>query len=358
VGQSFDDDRFANGHTAATGQLPVFNDDFGRSTAARIDFGPREAFGPPPTEEPEPAPDDVHLFTRLRRIRSHAQQRRSKRWIAVLLVILVVAGAAAARFAPMSPWHKDSSNAVGVGVPMPFHDVQFTAEDLGTEGFLSWAYEDVTTGTVVADPINSDKPTEATSMLAAWIAADFLRKAAEAGQGPSDADKADIDAMIRDDDAAAADRIVAKLGDPQQWIGQLRSMCDLTDVKPAGTSWRGTEITARDAARLGGCLADNKAAGAQWTPWLLSEMRQVRGAGDFGIREAFPSNQRPSIAIKNGVAFVDADGQWRANCLAVTESWSLAVLQRYPKHADANTDLAHLDVICQQVVFRLTGTKP
>jgi len=302
-------------------------------------------------------PDDAHLFTRLRRIRSHAKERRSKRWVAVLLVIVLVGAAAAVRFAPFSPWHSGGTAADTVAATMPFQDAQFTAADLGTEGFLSWAYADVTTGAVVADPTNSAQPTEATSMLAVWIAADFLRKAAEAGQAPSDADKADVEAMIRDDDVAAADRVVAKLGDPQEWIGQLRTMCGLTDVTPAGTSWRTTSITARDAARMGACVADNRAAGAEWTPWLLSEMRQVRGAGDFGIRNAFPAQQRPSIAIKNGVT-LEPDGQWRANCLAVTAGWSLAVLQVYPKHDDANADLAHVDVICQQVVYRLTGTNP
>jgi hypothetical protein len=297
------------------------------------------------------------MFTRLRRIRGHAQHRRSKRWIAVLVVILLIGVAAAARFAPISPLRSAASQPSVVYDTMPFHDVQFAAGDLGTEGFLSWAYEDVSTGAVVGST-NADQPTDATSMLAAWIAADFLRKAAESGQTPADTDKADIDAMIRDDDVPAGDRIVAKLGDPQQWIGQLRTMCALTDIKPAGTSWRGTTITARDAARMGGCLADSRAAGAQWTPWLLSEMRQVRGASDFGIRNAFPTSQRPTIAIKNGVALVSADGQWRANCLAVTDHWSLAVLQRYPSHGDSNTDLAHLDAICQQVVWRLTGTNP
>src|SRR5262249_38696791 len=135
---TFGADRFAEAHTAATGQIPVFEEDFGRPTSSRIDFGPHEAFGPPPEDVPEAEPDDSHIFTLLRRTRSHAQQRRSKRWVAVLLVILLLGAAAAVRFAPFSPWRRSSATEdAAVQTAMPFHDAQFTAADLGTDGFLS-----------------------------------------------------------------------------------------------------------------------------------------------------------------------------------------------------------------------------
>jgi hypothetical protein len=133
-------------------------------------------------------------------------------------------------------------------------------------------------------------------------------------------------------------------------------MCQLSDAKAVKDAWSDTIISARDAVRMGGCLADGRAAGAQWTPFVLDAMRQVRGEGDFGIRKAFPRAQQPAIAIKNGWVLSDSDGTWHANCLAVSDNWVLAVLQRYPSHGDKNLDLAHLDAVCQDVTRRLSAS--
>jgi hypothetical protein len=132
------------------------------------------------------------------------------------------------------------------------------------------------------------------------------------------------------------------------------AMCHLRETEPAGDSWHDTVISARDAVLMGGCLADGRAGGAQWTPWVLNAMRQVRGTGDFGIRDAFPPGERASIAIKNGWLLREEDGLWRANCLAISDTWVLAVMQRYPANDSAATDLAHIDAVCQQVVWQLT----
>jgi hypothetical protein len=131
-------------------------------------------------------------------------------------------------------------------------------------------------------------------------------------------------------------------------------MCQLSDVTPVAGPWQDATISAEDAAKMGACLADGRAAGAQWTPWLLNKMRQVNS--DFGIRAAFPVADRAMIAVANGVVLKDTDGQWRANCLAVGPTWSLAVLQRYPSSGDANSDLAHVDTVCHKVVGQLTGS--
>jgi hypothetical protein len=348
----------AYGEAGRQGFAPPYDDDFGRSDTARIDFGPHAAFGPPPgEEEPEAEADAAHIFTRLRRIRSHAAQRRPRRrraWIAVVIVLALFAAGATARFAPFSPWRGGFLVGHGGSSAMPFHDALITPADVGTDGFLSWAYQDLRDGTVVGSD-NMGETTQSASMLAAWFGADFLRRAAETGQDPSDTDLADVQAMIRDDDLEAADRVVAKLGGAQESISRLGPMCDLSDTQPVDGPWLQTPISARDAARLGGCLATRRAAGAQWTPWLLNVMREVRGTGDFGIREAFPDDQRPSIAIKNGMALDQQAGQLQANCLAIGETWALAILQRFTATNDPNADLAHADSVCRQVVSKLTA---
>jgi hypothetical protein len=237
---------------------------------------------------------------------------------------------------------------------MPFASAEITMAELGTEGFLSWAYEDLSTGTVVGSA-NLFERTQAGPMLIAWFGADVLRRAAENGQEPTDASLADIEAMILEDDLGAAERVVASLAGTEESLTRLGTMCHLSELTPVAGSWQDTEISAQDAARLGGCLADGRAAGAQWTPWLLNVMRQVHS--EFGIREAFPSEEQAMIAVANGVVLNPADGQWRANCLAVSQTWSLAVLQRYPASDDPNSDIAHVDAVCRQVVNQLIGDR-
>jgi len=336
----------------------AYGDDFSRSATARIDFGPHEAFGPPPEDvEPEPEPDAEHVFSRIRRIRSHAREKRKRGRgpVGVVVVLLLFAAAAGLKFLPISPWaQKDDGPAADA--PIPFHSANFAPGDVGAEGFLSWAYVDWRdpAGSVVGSE-NLNDTTDTASMITAWFAADLLRRAAEQGIEPSDADRADVESMIRDDDEAAAERILATLGGPQESVERLAAMCRLNQTVPSQGSWRETAMSARDAAKLGGCLADGVAAGAQWTPTLLSLMRQVRGPGDFGIRQAFPSDQRPTIAIKNGLLLDPATGQQTANCLAIGEGWALAVLQRYASTGDPSGDLAHADSVCQKVVLKLTG---
>jgi hypothetical protein len=317
---------------------------------ARIErFGPLEAFGPPP-DEVEPEPHDSHFLRRFRRIRSHAKQRRVPRWAVFALILGVAAVGAGLRFVPGSPF---ASKPDALAVPMPFRFAQITPQDLGTEGFLSWAYLDRRDGTIVGSE-NMAAPSDTGSMIKAWIGADYLRRAAESGENPPDGDLGDVQSMIRDNDEGATGRLVVKVGGATESIGRLVTMCQLSETKAVADSWRDTTISARDAVRMGGCLADGRAAGAQWTPVILDAMRQVRGEGDFGIRKAFPAGQRPMIAIANGWLLSDEDGTWHANCLAVSDNWVLAVLQRYPSHGDKNLDLAHLDAVCQNVVHKLT----
>jgi hypothetical protein len=87
-------------------------------------------------------------------------------------------------------------------------------------------------------------------------------------------------------------------------------------------------VSARDAARLGLCVADGRAAGPKWTDWILSEMRQVRGEGRFGIIEALPTDAAAKASIKNGWTVVG--NEWHVNCLAIVDQYVISVLNRYP----------------------------
>jgi hypothetical protein len=317
-------------------------------------FGPHEAFGPPPEDMPAHG-DDVEqpMVQRFRNIRSHARGRRVPRWAVLVLVVGLAAVGAGLRFVPGSPLYPGPESPSPLAAAMPFHFAEITPESLGTEGFLSWAYLDRRDGAIVGSG-NMSAPTDTASMVKAWLGADYLRRAAEQGATPPDADLADIQAMIRDGDDAAADRIVKKIGATDS-IGRMVTMCQLSDSQANAGGWSKTVISARDAVRMGGCLADGRAAGAQWTPWIMDAMRQVRGEGDFGIRKAFPTEQQAAIAIKNGWALRDEDGLWHVNCLAISATWVLAVMQRYPSHGDWNMDKAHVDAVCQEVVRKLSA---
>lgn len=311
------------------------------------------AFAPSaPDESPEQT--ERHHLKAFRKIRSHAKRRRVPRWAVIVVVLGLVAVGAGLRFVPGSPFAAGPAGpAAAPPAAMPFHPAEITATSLTTSGFLSWAYLDRRDGTVTGAP-NMTNTTDSASMIKAWLVADYLRRSAERGEQPPAADLTDLEAMIRDSDNAAADRIVATLGGPTGTIDRLATMCQLTETK-AGDVWGATVISARDAVRMGACLADGRAAGAQWTPWVLEKMQRVRGEGDFGIRKAFPPAAQATIAIKNGWALRTEDNAVHANCLAIGDTWVLAVVQRYPSTGDFAADMAHVDAVCQNVVRALTA---
>ncbi len=313
-------------------------------------FAPREV----EPDQPEPKDDDHHHLSAFRKIRSHAKQRRVPRFAVIMLILGVVVVGAGLRFVPGSPFADSGGEETRAAVlsAMPLHDADVTATSVGTQGFLSWAFMDRRDGTVTGAP-NMSNTSDSASMIKVWLAADFLKRAADQNQQPNQADLTDLEIMIRDSDNAAADRIVGKLGGAPQTVGRLISTCQLTETK-AGDVWGATMISARDAVRMGGCLSDGRAAGAQWTPWILEKMRTVRGEGDFGIRKAFPAAVQPMIAIKNGWALRAEDNSVHANCLAIGDTWVLVVMQRYPSTGDFARDMQHVDSVCQDVTRALT----
>jgi hypothetical protein len=221
-----------------------------------------------------------------------------------------------------------------------------------SEGFLAWAALDRINEVALASR-NATETSSTESMIKAWIVADYLRRLDARGDQPSDAALRDARRAIRDSHNGAAERLYAA-GGRDAVVDRLIDICGLAETHiPAGGSgwWSRTQMSARDAVRMGACLADGSAAGPEWTDWVLDEMRSVRGTtaaadqrpeenfegGRWGIIDGLPEPVvEEGVAIKNGWTRIGATGNWHVNCLAITDGWILAVMMRYP--ADFSLD--------------------
>ncbi|MCM0675963.1 hypothetical protein NCC78_14875 [Micromonospora phytophila] len=234
--------------------------------------------------------------------------------------------------------------------PLPFEARDL---DLDIEGWYSWSVLDRRTGEIIGSDNMAETSTTA-SLIKAWIVADYLRRAADAGQTPSDAKLADATRIIRDSDNVRAEQFYNTVGRSAS-IKRLLSMCKLTDSKVAADGgWSRTALSPRDTARMGQCIADGRAAGPKWTKWLISEMRLVRGTGDFGIRKAFPAAERGTIAIKNGWVDRDKEQEMHINCLAIGDTWTMGVMVRYPINMGYEYGMKN----CQKITAALLRTTP
>jgi hypothetical protein len=204
--------------------------------------------------------------------------------------------------------------------------------------WVSWALLNRSTGGLVTGGDSGTNSTE--SMVKAWIAADYLRGLGSKEPGTDEIDL--LRRMIRDSDDQAAQKLYLRRGG-DAIISRLISTCGLTDTRLYPGWWSLTQISARDAVRMGDCIADGRATNGRWTAWLLGEMRQVRGEGRFGIVEV-----RPGVAVKNGWTKW-WNGTWHVNCLGVADGWSLAVLIRYP----SGSSLANSAEVCRSVTRQL-----
>ena len=194
------------------------------------------------------------------------------------------------------------------------------------KGYWSWAYYDFATGQMAGSTPYTTSDTA--SMSKAWVAADYLRRAAEQGRKPDATTMAQLSTMIRDSDTTNTYRFHVANGNLTS-IRRMITLCGLTDTKGIQNSWSLTQMSARDVTRLGKCIADGRAAGPKWTAWLLNEMRNVRGPGRFGVIEALPAEVAKTTAIKNGWLARD-DGLWHIACMAIGDTWSVGVMARYP----------------------------
>lgn len=203
-------------------------------------------------------------------------------------------------------------------------------------GFLSWALID-DQGELTGSK-NLKETVWPGSIIKVWIVADFLRSHDEKGTSPDPDSLALARKAIRDSDDRAANALYKDAGGRAQ-LRRMISMCELTDTSIEGKRWRDVLMSARDAARLGRCIVDGRAAGPNWTGWVRTEMAKVRGTaaeqdqpygGRWGIIDGLPTQLQDTVGIKNGWIVVESDDEWHVNCLAVADEWSLAVLTRYP----------------------------
>ncbi|MFI6129582.1 hypothetical protein [Micromonospora sp. NPDC051141] len=211
--------------------------------------------------------------------------------------------------------------------PLPFQARNL--DDLDLKGWYAWSVLDKRTGQIIGSKNMGETSTTA-SLIKSWVVADYLRRSAEAGKTPSDAKLDDATRIIRDSDNTRAQQFYESVGSAAS-IKRLISICKLTDSKVAADGgWSRTLLSPRDTARLGLCIDDGRAAGPKWTKWLLNEMRLVRGAGDFGIRKAFPAAEQKKIAIKNGWIDREKEQEYHVNCLAIGDTWTMGVMVKSP----------------------------
>jgi hypothetical protein len=220
--------------------------------------------------------------------------------------------------------------------------------------FLGWAMYDRHTGALTGANMSQTSSTE--SMVKTWLVADYLRTADEPS---ADYLKQAGEAIRWSDDGAA--QMLYEAGGGDESIERMIATCGLVDTTVHEGWWSRTQMSPRDAIKLGECLADGKAAGPRWTEWLLNEMRSVegttapedqeetRGGGRWGIIDGVPAESAPAVALKNGWTSIGADGNWHLNCLAFTGDWTMSVMMRYPDELGLNYGAS----ICQNIAHQL-----
>ena len=228
------------------------------------------------------------------------------------------------------------------------------------DGFVSWALLD--RAGRISGSANLATTTESESMVRIWVVSDYLRRLAAQGRQPTANRLAQARRVIRYADAEATQALYLAGGGAAQ-IRRMISVCDLSDTRADGSRWSNIRISARDAARLGGCVADGRAAGPSWTKWVRTEMTKVSGGtgkdgkptgGRWGIVDGLPDQILAGVGIQNGWTAVWGDGQWHVNCLAVADEWSLAVLTRY----SVDRGLRYGAQACAEVAAQLVTRTP
>lgn len=221
--------------------------------------------------------------------------------------------------------------------------------------FAAWSMVNLRTGQQCGSKNATDVSLSA-SMIKAWLASDFLSLHVEAGKTPTASELATLSTMIRDSSNDAATTIYNSVGG-KPTLGRLKETCGLmgTPYISGAHGWGSTYISAWDAATLGACIYDGRATTPYWRDWLLNEMRNVRGTGNFGTRRAFSASEQPTIAIKNGWIGVPENRQYYLNCLAIGDGWALAVETHLPALAGEQANIDRGAGVCIDVTNQLRG---
>ena len=247
--------------------------------------------------------------------------------------------------APRDEEQVDESPAIDRSA-QPAFGLQFPADPnrltVANASYYGWSLLDRRTGqtTGSANAATAGNTTE--SMIKPWIVSDFLRRESEAGRQPSAEDLNEMTLVIVDSNDPLAESYYQR-GGADAVVARLARICGLTNLVIEPTLWGMTTMTPLDAVRYGACLADGRAAGPQWTGWVLDTMKNVRGSvadqrsgavqgGRWGILDGLPAELAKDTSIKNGwTSYVDG---WHVNCLAIHPDWVLSVMIRTWAHLD------------------------
>lgn len=202
--------------------------------------------------------------------------------------------------------------------------------------FYGWALLDRGTGKTTGSANRETETNTTESMIKPWIVADFLRQRSDESEDPSQDELDELTLVLIDSNDPLAEKYY-QLGGADEVVERLESICGLTNLYIESTLWGMTQMTPADAVRYGACLADGRAAGPQWTKWLLDTMKQVRGSvseqdsgevqgGRWGIIDGLPNALAKDTSFKNGWTVYE-DG-WHVNCLAIHPGWVLSVMMR------------------------------
>lgn len=288
------------------------------------------------------------------------------RWLLIFAVVSILLGGAAVYAAFPRDTSRPQSQPTASGgdqtspspaaqpsptVPADMSDLLVGPHDvkLDIDGWYSWAIMDTRTGELYGSK-NMHETQRTASMIKAWIASDYLRRQAEAGRTPTAYWLGQVAAAVQKSDNNAASNVWGQVGRGAS-TNRMISMCNLKDSS-SSDNWSDTRLSAYDTAKLAACIDSGEAAGAKWTPWLLTKMRTII-LGDFGIRKAFPADVAKTIAIKNG--WIDRRSQspqvYTVNCLAIGEHWTMGVMTNSPLAAHSNETYGA--GVCKQVAAAL-----
>jgi hypothetical protein len=207
---------------------------------------------------------------------------------------------------------------------------------ISNASFYGWSLLDRRTNKTIGSENAETEWNTTESMIKPWIVADYLREHSDAGDQPTADELDELTLVIEDSNDPLAEKYY-QLGGADEVIGRLTEVCGLTNLIIEPTLWGNTLMTPADAVRYGACLADGRAAGPQWTKWLLDTMRNVRGSvdeqdsgevqgGRWGIIDGLPEELAQDTSIKNGwTAYEDG---WHVNCLAIHPTFVLSVMMR------------------------------
>jgi hypothetical protein len=212
--------------------------------------------------------------------------------------------------------------------------------------WLSWSLVDTARDRRVGSANSDTDRTNSESSIKAWIAADYLRVAQAEGRAVTSSERADIAAMVRSSDNAAAQRLYEAIGG-DAILRHLRSVCGVTVATSTPGYWSLTQITAVDATRIFTCVLRSAPAYPGGDD-LLTDLRSVDPDDAFGIKTALPPTT--TVSMKNGwMPHSSTTGEWNVNCVAAWDDYVLAVLTRYP----VDRPLAYGADVCRDVTAAL-----